>query len=114
MIHKSRNNRRWRNHQKAKRKWRLNQSICGDSDDWLKGQIHRYDKGKIHCSCVMCSAKTNASINKSKGPVCGTRNFSRLALTNKRYGKKHYKPSDIRKVDSMNYKETEIYMKGDD
>lgn len=108
MIHKNRNNRRWRNHQKAKRKWNLNQSVNGDSESWLKGQMHRYDKGKIHCSCAICSAKTNASINKSKGPISNSRRGScRLAVTNNRYGRKHYKPSDMRKIDSMNYKKSE-------
>lgn len=60
-------------------------------------------KGKIHCSCPMCAAKTNTKINKSRGPVDESIHHKgrRQAVTNRRYGRKNYKPSDIRKVDSM-------------
>ena len=102
MIHKNRGNRRWKNHQKAKRKWILCQSIYGNSKEYHKEQIHRYDKGKIHCSCPMCSAKTNDSINKSRGPLNNPRRSSRLAGTHHRYGRKNWKRSDQRKIDNMN------------
>ena len=62
-----------------------------------------FRKGKIHCSCPMCSAKTNASLNKSKGKIDPNNPFRgcRLSGTNGRYGKKNYKPSDRKKVDSL-------------
>lgn len=30
----------------------------GALDGFTKGQTHRLSKGKVHCSCPMCSAKT--------------------------------------------------------
>lgn len=50
-----------------------------------RGYLH---KGKIHCSCPLCSAKTN------KIPFIGT---------NKRIGKKNYCISDLRRVLGMNW-----------
>ena len=46
-----------------------------------------YSKGKIHCSCPLCSAKTN---NK------------------RRHGYNHsknWKPSDLKKIEDMDYQE---------
>ena len=52
--------------------------------------LHQYSKNKVHCSCPMCSAKT-----KNKGN-------SRLKHAN--YSPSiNYKPSEKRKIDSMNY-----------
>ena len=65
--------------------------------------LHQYSKNKIHCSCPLCAAKTNSSLNKSKGPV--GRRGTRLACTNQRYGKKNYCMSDKKKVDALNYEE---------
>ena len=45
------------------------------------GQIHRLDKGKVHCSCPMCADKE------------------------KYRGKRH---SDKLKIESMNYKEKDF------
>ena len=44
-----------------------------------------YDKGKIHCSCAMCRAKTN----KQK---------ARFGLTGP--GSKHWTTSDMKKVEA--------------
>lgn len=63
--------------------------------------LHQYSKNKIHCSCPMCSVKTNTSIYKSKGPVCGGRGL-RMPMTNKRYGKKNYCISDRKQIDKLN------------
>lgn len=68
--------------------------------DWYDND-NQYSKNKIHCS--LGKVKTNINNQKSKGPIDQIRGFCRLALTNDRYGKKNYKPSDRKKVDSMNY-----------
>ena len=55
----------------------------------------KYSKGKIHCSCGMCRSKTN---NKSwrKRKIHGN------------YAPNHnWKPSDVRKLDRMDYEEKE-------
>ena len=36
--------------------------------DWYR-DLHRYDKGKIHCSCPMCASKTNNRNFRCYGPV---------------------------------------------
>lgn len=89
-------------------------------------KLHMYSKNKIHCSCPMCAAKTNTRVYKSKGPIgfqfvaswkdedgkiktyAPTRE-SRQSLTCMRRGKKHYKPSDIRRVDELLQQEQEFY-----
>ena len=83
---------------KARRKQKIVHEL---NDYWHYKYFGQYRKGKIHCSCPMCAAKTNGKINKSRGPVSSNRNFSRLAVTNDRYGKKHYKMSEKRKIDML-------------
>lgn len=106
MIHKNRGNRRRTGDIKAKRKQHIYQEIYG-----VEGPAFGYfRKGKIHCSCAMCSAKTNDSINKSKGPVDGSLRSSsggRMTVTHMRYGKKNWKISDKRKIDALMCKESE-------
>ena len=52
--------------------------------------LHQYSKNKVHCSCPMCSAKT-----KNKG---------NRRLKHANYSPSiNYKPSEKRKIDSMNY-----------
>ena len=48
----------------------------------------QFNKGKIHCSCPICSAKTNGI------PLIGT---------NRRIGKKNYCISDLRRVLGMDW-----------
>lgn len=62
-------------------------------------------KGKVHCSCAMCAAKTNSWVNKSRGPVCEEtpHGGTRLRVTNGRYGRKNYSAADRKKVDRMQY-----------
>lgn len=55
----------------------------------------KYDKGKVHCSCPMCSKKTN---NKGK---------NRLKHGNY-YPSKNWKHSDQQKIDGMDYQEYDI------
>ncbi len=57
---------------KAKRKWRIDldttvefnrktddEHLYNDRYWMLYDNLHQYSKNKIHCSCPMCSAKTN-------------------------------------------------------
>lgn len=113
MIHRHRGNRRDMRQRKIDRKERI---IKEQNDFYFyKDQPGRLNKAKIHCSCPMCSTKTNTKASKSCGPVSvhtyeGSRGTvqivkgSRMSVTNHRNGKKNYKPSDlrrIRKTDSM-------------
>jgi len=50
----------------------------------MYNNLHEYSKNKIHCSCPWCSPKT-----RKKG-----KNYCPAI---------NYKPSDKRKIDSMNY-----------
>ena len=105
MIHHHRGNRRDTTEAKAKRKAKLVHQM---GDYWFYPSFGQYRKGKIHCSCPMCSSKTNSKLNKSKGPVDQQRSFSRLACTNERYGKKYWKHSDRQKIDKMKDQLTEF------
>lgn len=98
MIHKNRGNRHYLTEKKVRRKIRIIHEL---NDYWSYPAEGYLRKGKIHCSCPMCTAKTNGSINKSRGPVSDSRHGTRLAVTNARYGRKNYKTSDKRRVDRM-------------
>ena len=75
--------------------------------------LHQYSKNKIHCSCPLCTAKTNTKINKSKGPVSAySTKCGRIPTTNNRMGKKNYSISDLRKIQKLN-SSLEDYYKGD-
>lgn len=82
---------------KALRKRRLAREIYRS---WLNleyeyyDNLHQFSKNKIHCSCPYCSIKTR---NKGKRRnKCG--NYSRQIS---------YKPSDLKKVISMDQDENE-------
>lgn len=86
-------------------------NICEKAYGWkYYDNLHQYSKNKIHCSCPMCSSKTNDKLNKSQGQV-NRWHSSRLAYTHQRYGKKNYKISDMKKIDGLNYKMKE-YING--
>ena len=103
MIHKNICNRRWQDKNKAKRKQKLALELYGD--DWYK-HFGQYRKGKIHCSCAMCQAKTNTKRFKSMGPVDTFMNAhgrgNRIPATNHRLGKKDYKHSEAKNIIAMN------------
>ncbi len=93
--------RRWKDYTKARRKQELDKELSYMGYDPKTGEqrqylyyknLHEYSKGKIHCSCPLCSAKT-----KNKG----SRKAWAPAL--------NYKPSDRRKVDSWNNQMEELY-----
>lgn len=107
MYHKNRGNRRYQTYLKSKRKENIVHNL---NNYWHYKHFGQYRKGKIHCSCAMCSAKTNTNINKSNGPVCNIITYTnRLSVTNHRKGKKNYKISDIKKLEKLDY-EDEINM----
>ena len=43
---------------KAIRKRRIDHEVDPNFPDWYNN-LHQYSKNKIHCSCPMCSQKTN-------------------------------------------------------
>lgn len=98
LIRRHRGNRRYTTFVKAKRKAKIVHEM---NDYWHYKYFGQYRKGKIHCSCPLCAAKTNNQINKSRGPLSQNRRLSRLSVTNSRYGKKNYKISERRKIDKM-------------
>ena len=112
MLHKHRVNRRDITEKKAERKVRIVHAL---NDYWSYPYFGCYRKGKIHCSCPLCAAKTGSALQKSRGPVDQgaegeerrKAHGRRIACTNGRYGKKHYKVSDRRKVDRLAYSEEE-------
>lgn len=79
---KTRAERRKNDYNKAIRK----KNICEHHYGWgYYDNLHQYSKNKIHCSCPICSAKTN------------------------KYGNTpNYKHSDELKIDSMNAQLAEI------
>ena len=68
---------------------------------WSRDRPGCLSKGKIHCSCPMCAAKTNSGIYRSRGPFSAVRSFCRVPMTNERFGKKHFKWSDKKSVSKM-------------
>ena len=78
---------------KAKRKERIASAVYPGGYHAPHGYFR---KGKIHCSCPLCAAKTNGKPMKSLGGS---------------YHKydKYYKPSDLKKVDRLRYGLKECY-----
>lgn len=76
--------RRKKDFSKAKRKRIIDAAVYGYGTRWYPwyNNLHQYSKNKIHCSCPMCSSKTN---NKR----------------NKHVPSKNYKISELRKINSM-------------
>ena len=95
---KTREWRRNKNVSKARRKQKICQKHYGFE---YYDNLNEYSKNKIHCSCPLCSAKTNTKINKSRDPMTGGRNFCRLAVTNGRHGRKSYKYSELKHIFGM-------------
>lgn len=89
---------------KKKRKEKIANAIYPGGFHVVSGYLR---KGKIHCSCPWCTAKTNNKINRSNGPVCARRG-NRLSCSNHRY-KKNWTPTDHRRIDEMRDQLKEIY-----
>jgi hypothetical protein len=99
---RSRAKRRHNDVSKALRKYNISKTHYGFL--FLGAELHKYSKNKIHCSCPMCAVKTNTKMYKSRGP--NSRDMSKV-MSCRRYGKKNYKASDIRRIDEMLYEEQE-------
>ena len=99
---KSRAKRRHKDVSKALRKASISKLVY--QFNWYDN-LHQYSKNKVHCSCPLCSCKTNTKIYKSRGPM--SNHHMRQTGSNHRYGKKNYKLSDLRRMDSMFYEDKE-------
>lgn len=87
----------------ADRKGKHKQYICKYAYGWdYYDNSHQYSKGKIHCSCPCCTAKTNTSKYKSRGMVDPNKRHS-MKITGTSH--KNWKHSDAVKNDSMEYQE---------
>lgn len=79
---------------KALRKRRIDREVYSywyrDGNYGFYNNLHQYSKNKIHCSCPMCSAKTNNKNGKHGRCWAPSRN---------------YKISDIRKIQKLEYEE---------
>ena len=85
---RTRADRRKMNTKKARRKQKIAKEVHNIS--WYDN-LHEYSKGKIHCSCPICSEKTN------RVDIFST----------KHRRKKNYKHSEVRKITQMDYDEKE-------
>lgn len=81
---------------KALRKKRISDS-WGDSDWHWYEHLHQYDKGKIHCSCGLCMAKT-----RNKG-------YHRRHIHGNYAPSINYKVNDLRKQQAMDADEADYY-----
>lgn len=92
------------------------------SDSWMWGDgvpyynnLHQYSKNKIHCSCGMCSCKTNQHHEHSAGVgiFCIYHYTDEYGVEQKRLGtnhwgtshsgyRKNWKHSDLQKIQHMN------------
>ena len=57
-MHRTRAERRKNDFSKAKHKQYVVHHVYGWNEGWYDN-LHEYSKGKIHCSCPLCAAKTN-------------------------------------------------------
>lgn len=88
-----RGKRRKTDYAKAVRKERIAKELYGT---WFNN-LHAYSKGKIHCSCAMCAAKTNRHARSSRLTV-GTLH---------RLGTKNYAYSDQKKLSGFLFEQEE-------
>ena len=72
----SRATRRKNNWRKAKRKEWITHHVYGWPEGWYNN-LHEYSKGKIHCSCPICAAKTNPK-RKRIGHGYARRDYRRI------------------------------------
>ena len=86
-MSRTRSDRRFLDFLKARRKRKICLEVYWDHNDWYDN-LHQYSKNKIHCSCPMCSRKTN---NRDG------------------YGARRYWPAaDKRRIDEMDYEIDEL------
>lgn len=95
---RSRHTRRKKDAHKAIRKQKIAQEVY--SYEWYDN-LHEYSKGKIHCSCPICSgaSKTNTKALRTKGH--GKKpGSSSVGTTNHRNGK-NWTVADLKKIERM-------------
>ena len=95
---RSRHDRRKKDVRKAIRKKKIAEKIYGY--EWYDN-LNEYSKGKVHCSCAMCSgaSKTNTKALRTKGH--GKRpGSSSIGTTNHRNGK-NWTVADLKKIERM-------------
>jgi len=83
-MERTRAERRKKNYAEVRRKKKIANRLYGCDRYEHDGQ---YIKGKVHCSCGLCCAKTN----------------------NKKWGYKSWKHSDTQKINSMDYQMVEFF-----
>ncbi len=93
----SRAERRKKDYSKALRKKWISNHIYGLE---YYDSIHAYSKNKVHCSCPMCSAKTNDKKFKNGGKRWSNTAFDCWGTTNQRKGK-NWNMADLKRVQSM-------------
>jgi len=88
-VSRSRADRRKLDWHKAVRKQNIVRTVYRwpDGKGWYD-YLHQYSKGKIHCSCPLCAAKSNPK--------------------RKRIGRGWHCP-DRRRIDEMNYEKEHLY-----
>lgn len=75
MISSKNRHNSWR---KAIRKRNIDRNVHQGGGDWYSN-LHQYSKGKIHCSCKLCSAKTR----KNGHTISDIRKIQRLEYASK-------------------------------
>lgn len=103
---KTRAKRRHADVRKALRKRNISRTHYGFD---YYNNIHQYSKNKIHCSCPLCTNKTN--VKKWRGKAHAGL-YMHFGTSKERYDK-NYKASDRRKIDALKVKERE-YSTGED
>ena len=79
---------------KALRKQRIDKETSAGRWSPYYNNLHQYSKNKIHCSCPMCSSKTRNKGHRKRNCWAPSLNYT---------------ISDLRKIDSLNYKEDDYY-----
>ena len=82
---------------KALRKRRIAKQLHSYGSEEYYKHLHQYSKGKIHCSCPLCSAKTR---NKGK----------RRALAGNYAPSINYKLSDLKRQIAMDLDEQDYFL----
>lgn len=107
---------------KAIRKKRISDSwFWGETRSWYSN-LHQYSKNKIHCSCGICSCKTNQHHEHSAGVglfcvyhYIDEKGNEVKEMRTDHWGTSHsgyrrnWKPCDLRKIQSMDAELEEYY-----
>ena len=72
---------RAKSHSKALRKYHIDKDRAAGRWTLWYNNLHSYDKGKIHCDCSLCRAKTN---NKGRSSPQGWDKSTNWSIADKR------------------------------